>query len=431
MGTTTPVPDAPPATDDFADVFAEHLPAVWRYVRARVPDHHEAHDVTSDVFVRAWKAWDRFDVANRRVEPWLFTIASRAVADWWRARRPVEPVDPVVDLPALDADPEADVLREELLTQLGRALAGLSQRERDGLALRFAARLSSPHVADVLGCSTSAAKMLVHRAIQKLRGADLETAPGDGDAVADLEAVVDDVLARGHATIGDSDLHQLLVHLAVVHEAPVPSGLGKHVAFCVRCAATDQAVTGDGDPEDRDRGGDGGAGGTGGGVPGAAAVLAVPRRVRAAVRNALTALGVIVLGPLCGICGVMGAYTLVVAVGFSGVQLWHHYLGLAAGPLVLLLAWRAMRRTGDTIGWRLAVVGTWMVVAHVGIHTWYETTGAEWVAGTPLALLFGATDVVATFVLAAAAFVNAWEVSRWRHREAEALQARVQALASA
>ncbi len=30
---------------DFADVYPDQLVSVWRYVRSRVPDHHEAQDV--------------------------------------------------------------------------------------------------------------------------------------------------------------------------------------------------------------------------------------------------------------------------------------------------------------------------------------------------------------------------------------------------
>lgn len=137
----------PEATSiDYADVYRDQVDAVWRFVRSRVPTHHDAHDVTADVFVRAWRAWDRFDPARGAVEPWLFTIARRTVADWWRKQQRTGPNRSGRLEVAEPAAIEDGLVRAELLGGLAVALAGLSQRERDALALRFAAQLSMRHI---------------------------------------------------------------------------------------------------------------------------------------------------------------------------------------------------------------------------------------------------------------------------------------------
>ena len=84
---------------DFADVYREQLLPVWRYVRSRIPDRHEAEDVTSEVFARAWRSWASFDTGRGAVAPWLFRIAQRTVVDRNRrnSRRGIpQPID--VDL---------------------------------------------------------------------------------------------------------------------------------------------------------------------------------------------------------------------------------------------------------------------------------------------------------------------------------------------
>ena len=45
----------------------------------------------------------------------------------------------------------------------------LTAREREAVALRFGSELNSSEIAAVLGVSPSAARMLVHRAIARLR----------------------------------------------------------------------------------------------------------------------------------------------------------------------------------------------------------------------------------------------------------------------
>ncbi len=151
------------------DLYREHAAPVWRYVRARLPGDADAEDVTSDVFLRAHRSIDRYDATQGTPRAWLVGIARHAVADWWR-RRGQE--DPMAD-PPVGSDPAEDAVhhveRLETAGELGRHLAVLSEREREAIALRFAAELPSAEVGAALGISATAARMLVHRAIVKLR----------------------------------------------------------------------------------------------------------------------------------------------------------------------------------------------------------------------------------------------------------------------
>lgn len=163
--------DEEAAVPSFEDVYRDNLPGVWSYVRARVPGVHEAEDVAAEVFERALGAWDRYDPSRGTVGAWLYRIAHNTVVDWWRRRRPggmprESPVE-VPDTPGPGAD-EA-VLRNETVSRLRTALRELSDREREAIALRFGGGLRSREVGDVLGVSEGAAKMLVHRAVAKLR----------------------------------------------------------------------------------------------------------------------------------------------------------------------------------------------------------------------------------------------------------------------
>jgi RNA polymerase sigma-70 factor (ECF subfamily) len=158
--------------DDLDEMYRRHAPSIWRYVRARVPNDDEAQDVTSDVFVRAVKSHSRFDPFQGSEGAWLAGIARHVVADWWRHRpasiptaQAVDP-DPVVD----DATgPEELAIRGDTAAAVRRHLLVLSDRERDAVALRFAAGLRSAEVGVVMGISEAAAKMLVYRAVCKLR----------------------------------------------------------------------------------------------------------------------------------------------------------------------------------------------------------------------------------------------------------------------
>lgn len=155
---------------DVGALYRVHAARVWRYVRARLPSDHDAEDVTSDVFMRAIRSHDRFDPAKGTEAAWVAGIARHAVADWWRRRKPEDPTDdPPRDREPASDGPEEVAARAEESRGLLDHLSCLTERERDAVALRFGAELSSAEIGDAMGISPTAARMLVHRGVKRLR----------------------------------------------------------------------------------------------------------------------------------------------------------------------------------------------------------------------------------------------------------------------
>lgn len=351
-------------------------------------------------------------------------VAHRTVVDRLRVRTVEQPVGPD-DLPehGRGPSPERDVLRDELLAQLAQALEGLSQRERDGLALRFAARLSMAHVADVLDTTVGAAKMMIHRAIRRLEQDVTAPAPVDQQP-ADLEAVIDDVLVRGHETIDDSELHGMLVHLAAVHDSTTPDGLSDHVAHCVQCEAEAELVEDDGGRGTDDDPG-GGPSGHGNGHD----VGAIGRGV-ARSRLAGIGAGLLAFSGVCLACTVPALQTLLWALGVGAAGYYLHLGGIAAVPFVLYLIWRGVRRHGIDRGYRWARIGAIVIGVHAVVHLVMETVPADavatWVRITA-EVSFVASDWVGTALLVAGAVLNLIDMHRWRRTQAAGLRALVAA----
>ncbi|GAA3823360.1 sigma-70 family RNA polymerase sigma factor [Nocardioides panacisoli] len=152
----------------FEDVYREHVTPVWRYVRLRVPSDRDAEDVVSMVFEKALRSWDAYDADRGSVGGWVTGIARHTVVDWWRKQGRELPTDVVPDGAALD-DPEGDALRSVGGDEVRRRLGMLSAREREVVALRFGSELTSEQIGAVLGISSGAARMLLHRAVGRLR----------------------------------------------------------------------------------------------------------------------------------------------------------------------------------------------------------------------------------------------------------------------
>lgn len=160
---------------EFAGWYREHRQSVYQYVRFRVASRETAEDVTSQVFFKALRAFDRYDPSRASPRTWLLRIARNAVTDHLRRlkRRGSLHVslDRVPDLVANLPSQEERVLREERIQELLNATRTLKKSDQEILSLRYGAGLSNGEIADQLEISTNAVAVRLHRALKRLRAA--------------------------------------------------------------------------------------------------------------------------------------------------------------------------------------------------------------------------------------------------------------------
>jgi RNA polymerase sigma factor (sigma-70 family) len=165
---------------DFAQVYEEHVERVYAFVAYRLGSPADAEDLTQLTFERALGAWRRYDERKASVGTWLLAIARNALID--ERRRDRAGRETVLSREAIDRfAPSSDGGIEGRLgpdPELRTALARLSGRERELLALRFGGDLRSPEIAKVTRLTTANVQQILSRALRKLR-ASLE--PDDSE----------------------------------------------------------------------------------------------------------------------------------------------------------------------------------------------------------------------------------------------------------
>lgn len=153
----------------FDALYRRYVPAVFRYVRARVTTLDDAEDITAVTFMSALQSLDRYEERGL-FAAWLFTIARRQIVAHRRsgARGATEPIDDAAHrLAAADGEPDAAGL--EARDALRAAMLRLTPDQREAITLRFYGGLRVLEVAAVLGKDESAVKMILHRGLRKLR----------------------------------------------------------------------------------------------------------------------------------------------------------------------------------------------------------------------------------------------------------------------
>jgi RNA polymerase sigma factor (sigma-70 family) len=167
-----PVAPAPSSWERFEALYRSSRDDLFAYVNTLLRHRAAAEDITALAFERAYRRRRTFDRRRGEERAWLFAIARNAALDELRRRRRlatlvVDPSDPGAD-PAGLSDGEDVALRR---TAVREALASLSARERELIALKFHAGLTNSELAKVLGVSESNAGTMLHRTMQKLRKA--------------------------------------------------------------------------------------------------------------------------------------------------------------------------------------------------------------------------------------------------------------------
>lgn len=153
----------------FAELYARHQPAIYRYIFYQVSDAATAEDLTSEVFVRLVEKIDRFTYRGRPLLAWLYTIARNLVTDYHRrtGRFPSFSLDERL---AADIDAPEEIAEQRLAQhRLAVAIADLTEDQRQVILLKFVEGLDNKTVARVLGKSVGAVKALQHRALAALR----------------------------------------------------------------------------------------------------------------------------------------------------------------------------------------------------------------------------------------------------------------------
>jgi RNA polymerase sigma-70 factor (ECF subfamily) len=153
----------------FREVYSRYILRVHSYILRRVRNHHDAEDLTAQVFVQALDHLDPEKAGTEEVASWLFTTAHNATANHSRRRRYVVSVEELPEAADESEDPGQAVLDEETLSRVLEAIGRLPEERRRALILRFVEQLPHAEIAEVLGRTENSARVLLHRTLAHLR----------------------------------------------------------------------------------------------------------------------------------------------------------------------------------------------------------------------------------------------------------------------
>lgn len=144
-------------------LYVAFAPDVQRYVASFVQDHHEAEDITQNVFAKLMTAIGKYERREVPFAAWILRVARNAALDHMRARRTI-PTEEVRIADNGNVQTSLDRGRD-----LRQALEGLPEDQREVLVLRHIVGLSPTEIASTLGKTESSVHGLHHRGRRTLQ----------------------------------------------------------------------------------------------------------------------------------------------------------------------------------------------------------------------------------------------------------------------
>jgi RNA polymerase sigma-70 factor, ECF subfamily len=153
----------------FGLLYDRYVERIYRFVYSRVHEHSLAEDITEEVFLNALKSIANYRDRGACFPAWLYRIACNAIVSHYRRAKNVVDLETVTNLAATTEGVLDEVVRRDGSRRIWEAIDRLPPRQREAMRLKFAADLSLEDVGRIMGKSSAAIKLLVYRAVQRLR----------------------------------------------------------------------------------------------------------------------------------------------------------------------------------------------------------------------------------------------------------------------
>ena len=164
----------------FAELVEKYKQPLFNFVFRTLRDETETEDVAQNTFLQVWKSRARYE-RTAKFSTWLFTIARNLCLNEIRrrSRHPAESLEETHpehdDQPSRQYEdkkiflPTQNVLHSELAKKIEEALAELPENQRTAILLCRQDEVSYEEIAEILGCSLSATKSIIHRGRETLK----------------------------------------------------------------------------------------------------------------------------------------------------------------------------------------------------------------------------------------------------------------------
>jgi RNA polymerase sigma-70 factor (ECF subfamily) len=156
----------------FSKIYDKYVAKIYRFIFLKVNSKEIAQDLTSETFLKAWKAFSfqRSEFRVQNPQAFLYKIAKNLVTDYYREKAKIQLISaessPIID-PRINLEEKA--IQNSDLELVKKAILKLKDEYQDAIIWYYLEGYSVSEIAKILDKSEPATRMLISRAIKNLK----------------------------------------------------------------------------------------------------------------------------------------------------------------------------------------------------------------------------------------------------------------------
>ena len=153
----------------FAALYDLHVVRVYRHIYYLVHDVKQTEDLTAQAFLKAWEAIARYKERGAPFIAWLLRIAHNLTVSYLRSKKDHGTLEDTFVDQKLRGNPQQALDQATDEQSVRDAVLKLRDEQRQVIMLLFVEELDYREVADLIGKSVPAVRVIQHRALGNLR----------------------------------------------------------------------------------------------------------------------------------------------------------------------------------------------------------------------------------------------------------------------
>lgn len=159
----------------FEEAYRENYLPIYRYIHKHITNEADAEDLTANVFVMAYRAWDRYDPEKCPVRAWFYIIASNILKNFYRDQEKHKndlALDSEDATPSMEPGDESFEEAQRIMALrevIAEAIDVLDEREKTIVINRFFCDMTNAELSRSMMISEGNVRVIATRALKKMR----------------------------------------------------------------------------------------------------------------------------------------------------------------------------------------------------------------------------------------------------------------------
>ena len=162
--------------DAFGELYDMYSKQIYRYVYFKVPTKERAEDITSDVFLKSWEYINKHEIKS--FQAFVYQVARNLIADFYKKNKEtlIDEKNTIIEDHSLTEKID-NISDWQLLDNYLRKLGKINGKWQEVVILKHIEGFSVKEIAKIIDESNSNTRVLIHRAMNKLKELVSESNP--------------------------------------------------------------------------------------------------------------------------------------------------------------------------------------------------------------------------------------------------------------